>query len=111
MSFGETVTRIRRQKVGEDRNNAPIWDDVESAIPGAGPAPSSTDEPVVVDGRPSVADLSLYFYESFPDIVRDDRIRVRGQVYQVLGDPAEWVNPFTGWRAGTVVNLRRGEGS
>lgn len=112
MTYGETVTRIRRQVVGVDpRYNEPIFSDVESEISGAGVAPGPTEEPLVVDGNPVVTDMSLYFWESMPDIVRSDRLRVRGKTYSVAGDPREWVNPFTGWQAGLVVNLKIGEGS
>jgi hypothetical protein len=36
-----------------------------------------------------------------------DRVTVRGITYEVQGDPADWVNPFTGWAPGGVVNLER----
>lgn len=112
MTFGERVVRIRRTRVGTDpRYNEPVWEDVETPIPGAGVAPGPTEEPLVVDGQPATADAALYFFESSPDIVRTDRVRVRGKVYNVIGDPAEWVNAFTGWRAGLAVYLKRGEGS
>lgn len=36
-----------------------------------------------------------------------DRVTVRGLLYEVKGDPADWVNPFTGWAPGGVVELER----
>lgn len=109
--YGETVTRIRRQKTGEDRDNEPIYSDTETAVSGAGVAWGPSEEPLLIAGNPVTVDATLYFWESSPDIKREDRIRVRGKVYEVAGDPADWRNPFTGWNAGLVVNLVRGEGS
>lgn len=39
-----------------------------------------------------------------------DRVTVRGITYEVTGDPADWVNPFTGWAPGGVVSLERVSG-
>jgi hypothetical protein len=36
-----------------------------------------------------------------------DRVTIRGKVFLVDGDPAVWVNPYTGSTPGVVVNLER----
>lgn len=45
-----------------------------------------------------------------PGIEPHDRVVVNGEVYEVDGEVANFKNPFTGWEAGSVVNLRRGDG-
>lgn len=44
------------------------------------------------------------------DVTARDRVLVRGEIWQVDGDPEFPVNPFTGWRPGCTVNLKRVEG-
>lgn len=44
------------------------------------------------------------------DVNAEDRMRVRGEVWDVDGDVDFPVNPFTGWAPGCTVNLRRVEG-
>lgn len=45
-----------------------------------------------------------------PDIDPHDRVIVRGTEYEVDGEIADWINPFTGTRHGSVINLKRGDG-
>lgn len=40
----------------------------------------------------------------------EDRVIVRGETYEVDGEIGDWISPFTGWRAGSVINVKRGEG-
>jgi len=44
------------------------------------------------------------------DILFTDLLQVRGQVYMVEGDPADWVSPFTGWAPGMEIALKRAVG-
>jgi hypothetical protein len=71
------------------------------------PRPSS--EPVQ-DARNAVTSgFTLY---GLPDgaVTAANRVRVRGEVYEILGDPALWRSPFTDWEPGLVVQVGRTEG-
>lgn len=39
----------------------------------------------------------------------DAQMVVRGETFEVDGEPGDWRNPFTGWQAGVQVALRRSE--
>lgn len=110
MGWGEPVTRIRAEVVGEDRYGNPVTGDVESTLPSAGFAPEGSPEVdqvgrVVVTGRPS-----LYWRGEWPDVVASDRVRVRGVVYAVDGTPADWRDPWGSPLGGLVVRLKVSDG-
>lgn len=109
---GETVTRIRTgASPGVDRyGNALPGVDVDTPIDGAAFDPGGSLEPVEAGRAQTVTTPKVYFYQSSPDIVSTDRLRVRGLTYQVIGHPAVWVSPFTTQTAGLVVELKLAEG-
>jgi hypothetical protein len=109
---GEVVTRLRRVQDGTDTYGDPVWSDTpaETSLPGAWFAPGGTQEPVEV-GRAAVISVpTVYFPHSWPDIQPTDQLRVRGVVYEVTGDPADWRSPVESRVGGLVVQLRRVEG-
>lgn len=65
----------------------------------------------VTDGRaPVVIGRTLY---GDPTVTITARNRVSlpdGSIWQVDGDPADWVNPWTGWHPGQVVQLKKADG-
>lgn len=50
--------------------------------------------------------LSVYLP---PDAVvgPHDRLEVRGDMFEIDGEPGEWRSPFTGWNPGIEVALKR----
>lgn len=108
----ETVTRIRDgAQTGTDAFGQPIYGpDVETPIEGALFAPGGTSEPVELGRAPVISEPTLYFRNSWPDIVSTDRLRVRGVVYDVEGVPAEWHRGDQEPLGGLVVTLRRAGG-
>lgn len=58
-----------------------------------------------VDGQRITATPSLYVDFDQQTDARD-QWRVRGVLYEVVGEPAKWLHP-NGWRAGQVIGLRR----
>ena len=108
--FGEPVERIRREQTGVDRYGNPQYTDVESTVEGAAFDPGGSREPVEVGRTQTVTTPKLYFANSRPDLTRDDSVRVRGVVYAVEGDPADWRSPFGSSLGGLVVELKRAEG-
>lgn len=102
----DLVVRLRKEQTGEDRYGDPVYGDVESPLPGALFAPGGTSEPVGPGREPVVMEPTLYWRNQWPDVVASDRLRVRGRVFEVEGEPAEWRGKRVG---GLVVTLRRVE--
>lgn len=78
---------------------------VEPRVVGAG----GSSEPVF-DARNAVVSGWTVYLPPGTMINSRNRIRIRGIVYDVLGEPAAWRSPFTGWEPGLVVQAVRTEG-
>lgn len=80
---------------------------VEEYVSGVAVAPRFSEENN--RGQATVAvGLSLFMPEG--TVVHPSaEIEVRGEVFQVVGEPFDWLNPFTGWRPGVQVDLERAE--
>ena len=90
--------------------STPSWDtSTEVSFSGIAVEPRPSSEPVQ-DARNAVT--SGYTLYGFPvgSVTAANRVRVRGVVYEVLGDPADWRSPFTGWAPGLVVQCGRTAG-
>lgn len=100
----DRVTRIRREKTGEDRFRNPIYSDIESDIAELALfAPKDVIPAIEVGRSPVVVEPTLYWFKAWPEIRADDRVRVRGIEYEVQSVPADWRGPSVG---GLVVKLR-----
>lgn len=108
---GETVTRLRAPLVTDRYGNlVRDWDSATRLdIPGCGVAPRTSDEETEQGRQGVIVGIAVYAPPG-TDIVPSDRMEVRGEVYEVVGEVADWRSPFTGWHPGIVVNLRRVEG-
>ncbi|MDB5716447.1 MAG: hypothetical protein JWO15_3844 [Sphingomonadales bacterium] len=110
-AHGETVTRLRAPEV-LDVYKAKVrdWDNATTTdILGWGIAQDATSEPLEV-GRDSVrSDFTLYRDEP-ADIVSTDRLLIDGLTCEIVGRPAVWRHPMTGWSAGFVVKANVVEG-
>lgn len=106
-SYGETVTRLRAPLVtnaynAQERN----WSAATSTpIDGWGVDDSASLEPADAHRELVETDCVLYRPEA-ADVQASDRVICRGRTYEVVGDPATWRHPMTGWNAGFVVRLR-----
>lgn len=105
--YGETVTRLRAPLVtnaygAQERN----WSAATSTpIDSWGVDDSASSEPS--DAHREAVETHCVLYRDAPaDVVASDRVECRGRTYEVVGDPATWHNPMTGWAAGFVVRLR-----
>lgn len=104
----ETVVRLRATTTTDPYSNESTAQDwstpSERQIVTLAPAePRPSDEPVQ-NARNAITDgWTLYLPEN-ADITAADRVRVRGEVFAVLGRPAEWMG------AGVVVQCGRVEG-
>ncbi len=112
-AFGETVTRLRATPILDPYSNEVTgtdWatpDELDIAHVAVEPRPSS--EPVQ-DARNAVVSGYTLYPPYACDISPADRVRVRGEVFQVEGDRADWRSPYTGWTPGSVVQTKRVDG-
>ncbi len=117
--FGETVTRLRGVPAASPYSQDAVEFDFTSAaeldIDGVAVAPagnlassaSASRNPVEEDRHPVQDGFVLYFADPVELVPVQDRIRVRGGSYRIVGRPEDWTSPLSGWSPGTVVNVRR----
>lgn len=108
---GETVTVVRRgAQTGEDRYGKPIYGpDQEIPVAGCMVAPRSSAEPDEV-GRGAVITGVTVYLPPGADVRPQDRLRIRGELFQVDGDAGDWSSGYTAWRPGVEVAAERVEG-
>lgn len=109
---GETVTRLRPVQTGTDRYGNPIYSTspAELDLDGALFAPGGTQEPAQPGRTPVIAEPSLYFPHTRPDLTAQDQIRVRGAVYDITGAPGDWRSGYGSTLGGLVVQLKKVDG-
>lgn len=108
-AHGELVIRQRATPVLDPYSGEPTdysWDDPDLLdLPGCGFDPGGSVETSEVGRAPIVTQPTVYADPS-ADVLAGDRLVVRGRTWEVDGDPADWRNPFTGWRPGLVIKLK-----
>lgn len=108
---GEVAVFHRRVLQGFDAAKVPVYEWLPDAEPLGRclvepvTASNSNAEPTEVDSRQVVENLRLYFREPVT-VTAADRVHVRGNLWEIEGAPAVWVNP-AGDHVGTVVNVKR----
>jgi len=104
---GETVIRIRRIPGGRDAYGDPVGDSEDRlTITGCALAPRQAGEQIA-PGRLAVTSGMDLYAPAGSDILPSDRIEVRGVLWEVDGEPGDWVSPYTGRRPGMIVPLVR----
>lgn len=110
---GEQVTILHPGTPTEDP-------DYGTPIPGE-PTPEIVDRAAVAPRTENRVDVENHRYQStvtsgfdvfLPPGVTvepDARMIVRGETYEVDGEPGDWRNPFTGWHPGIQVSVKRAE--
>lgn len=106
--MSEMVVRIRAgaSTTTDGYGNPVAGADAERELPTLGIAPrvsSEFNEP----GRTAVIVGLTVFFPGGTDVLSTDRFRVRGTVYEVVGEAGDWRSPFTGRRPGIEVALKR----
>ena len=107
---GETVTIVHPgSRALRSGDTVPDWDDTTTEdVAHVAVAPGSSDENN--DRRSgTVVGLTLYLPPG-TDIDAADRVIVRGDTYEVDGDAGDWRSPFTGWRPGIEVAIKKADG-
>lgn len=100
MIGGEDIVIVRPAPVDKFGDPVPGGQTVETASSGWLVAPGSSTE--LQEGQNSVdSDMDLYRMGGYEeDITPADQVRVRGSLYEVVGEPAVW-------RLGAVIRLRK----
>lgn len=108
--FGESVT-VQARVVGvEDSHGNPVESFADPVtVDGCAFDPGGSVE-TLGPGREQVVSRPRVFLPADTVITARSLLTVRGLLYRVDGDPAVWVNPFTGWAPGTVATLERAAG-
>lgn len=110
---GETITRIRAGVVLDPYSNEETgldWDAViETDIANVALEPRPSSEPVQ-DARNAVTSgFTLYAWRAV-DLTPADKVRMRGVVYDIDGEPADWRNPYSGRLVGTIIQTKAVDG-
>lgn len=111
-AHGESVTVLTAGTVTDPYSGdaSLSWDNpTELNVSGVGVEPRPSDEPVQNARHAVVSGFTLYF-PTGTVIGPQNRVVVRGGTYDVLGEAADWRNPFTGWTPGLVVQVERTAG-
>jgi hypothetical protein len=103
--FAEAVVIVTRSVTGQDGDGNDVYGTVEVSTSGAF-APEGSIE--LVQGQATVISRpTIYLSLGAPTPAASDRVRVRGQLYEIDGEPLVFLNPFTGDQPGAVLRLER----
>jgi hypothetical protein len=109
---GETVDVLTAGSVADPYSGEPSewWDTpTEESHEGVAVEPRPSQEPVQ-DARNAVTSGFTLYGLPAGSVTPANRVRVRGKVYDVLGEPSHWVQPMTGTDFGLVVQVGLTEG-
>lgn len=107
-AFGEPASIVTRQVTGQDGDGNDVYADVDTPVTGAFAPAGSTE---MVQGRQTVvSNPTFYLSPDSPVPTATARLRVRGRVYDIDGEPQLFRNPFTGDEPGAVLRLEEVRG-
>lgn len=107
---GELVTILHRVAVGEDRYHNIRYATTAVDVPGAAVRPLSSNEAGAGAGRDQITDAIEVILPPGTAIGVNDRMRVRGLVYEVDGTPEQQRDPMTGVESGVRAIGKRVSG-
>lgn len=113
MQFAHGFTVVRVRAGGVDRWGDRLPETLEE-IPGCAIAPLTSDEDN--NQRHSVTTGFSITMPAGVDVRHTDEFRLPPpfsdgeEHWQVEGELAPWLNPFTGWSPGSIVNVKRRSG-
>lgn len=103
--FGQTVTLITRTVSGQDSYGNDVYTETTTDVTGAFDPGTSAE---AVQGQDLLTVQPTVYLPADVDVPSAvDAVEIAGQRYEVDGSPNVYQSPFTGWRPGTVVRLRR----
>jgi hypothetical protein len=99
-SAGDSETVVRIRPPGKDAYGDPVAGaETELDVTGVLFAPAGSSE--VTDGANQVRADGAIYAEPDTDVLATDKLRIRGQEYQVVGAPQQWGSTMT------VIAVRR----
>jgi len=108
-AHGETVTIVTAATDADPYSGDDATTGSEVEVSGVGVEPRPSGEPTQ-DARNAVTSGFTLYLPAGTVIGPQNRVEVRGATYDVLGEPAVWRSPFTGWEPGVVVQCERTSG-
>ena len=102
---GEAVDVLRAAAAVDEYDDATSGADTETTIEGVAVAPRYSSEDN--DRRSAVIVGVTCYFPPGSDVLPTDRLRVRGVIYRVDGEPGSWINPFTSADRGLEVAAQR----
>ena len=104
--FTEPVS-IVNPEAGEDVYGDTVWeyDDGDAVAEFGAFEPAGSVE--VLNGRSAVTQSPRLYLRTGSAVTARSQITVRGDVFEVDGEPARWTDPFSGGDIGYVVALKR----
>jgi hypothetical protein len=107
---GETVIIKKPTDSGEvDDYNEPVLTFTNTTVKGCLIAFGSTNQPVEVNRNPEDIDITVYMPKGTV-VNNEDILIIRNTEFVKDGVPQEWESPFSGYRVGLVVKVRRRNG-
>lgn len=110
--YGETIAVLTPGSTSDPYSGATQddWTSPSStSVTGVAVEPRPSGEPLQ-DARNQVTSGFTLYLPPGTAITARNRVTVRGETYNVVGEAADWRSPFTGWEPGTVVQVERSEG-
>lgn len=112
-AYGETVTRKRAGVSTDPYSTETVadWslDTIDIAFTGCAVWQEQSTEPVAVR-RDEVITWTWVAFQPGADVTATDRLLIRGELYDIFGDPFDWRSPLTGWNPGKVAKCRKVDG-
>lgn len=109
--FGETITQIKREATGQtDPDGNDVLTETPVQIENVGISPrdaNGTGGNENVQGRDTVIIGLTLLMPPGSQVSPTDRFLVRGDLWEVYGQPEPIVSPFTGWNPGLPVAIGR----
>lgn len=103
--FPEMFTIHSRSVTGQDADGNDVYADTDTATSGAFAPQGSTE---LIQGQSTVlTHPTVYLEDGAPVPTAADQMTVRGQRYDIDGEPQVFHNPLTGYEPGAVVKLLR----
>lgn len=102
--FGDPITVITRTKSGVDGYGNDTFTETSAVVTGAFDPGGSVES---TDGRDTVVTQPQALMPYGTTVTPTSVLVIAGLRYEVDGTANPWKSPFTGWRAGLAVPLRR----
>jgi hypothetical protein len=104
--YGETIAIVSQTVSGQDDDGNDTRVASETSISGVAFAPAGSTE--LVQGQDTVITQDTVYLPTGASLpLATDKVRARGRLYNIEGDPQVFVNPFTGEAPGAVLRLSK----